>query len=378
MYVVCILALLSLSHVVVASREESPCILDFHVDNSEQLHEPNKTARIPPAVHELHADRKCVSDSEFWFYSEDYTDDSVINKHMRQQWWSRTFIANAPSGDAPYYSDEEDHVDVSNANAQSLRKDPTVGVVQCNGLACVPPFWGWWSVVRAQCTLEWIGQRAQRAADRAPWDSGAVWNHATQKLSMSVEDTYIMAPRGDSPTAAYVWHCQMHPRVYSALSLQCNGDPVDEDNSTTNTTRTNYRVNNIHQQCVLNVHVGRGAHLLIYVISAALFVGVCGLYLCCMWACFVCCNCRAWPCIRWLPCFRGSHDAAHRRHHRAMRDMGPDGSANGPTAQVVNTSSDSAWELPSAKRIGFASTFARMARAGGISGGGGLRGAQMV
>jgi hypothetical protein len=212
---------------------------------------------------------------------------------------------------------------------------------------------------------------------------------------MMVEDTYIAVPRDESSsTAAYVWHCRVHPRVYSAVSLQCGSDLVEEDfpthdadgvlqmnasNFTTNNTHENYQVHDIHRQCVLNIHVGRGAHLLIYVVSAVLFIGACGVYLCCMWACCVCCNCRTWPCIRWLPFFRDSHNSISRSRHRAMRDMGPDGGGSGVH---IAGAVDSAWELPSAKPAGFKSTFARLARAGGIGGGGGgrggSRGAKMV
>lgn len=365
----------------VASREESPCILDFHVDYSDEQHqrqhphENNNSKRTTLAVHELRANHSCASGSEFWFYSEDYSVDSVINKHLRQQWWSRNSGSNVPDANelVPYYGgDEED-----NNNTNNAAGDLTVGTVRCDGLACVPPFWSWWSTVRAQCTLEWVGQRAQRVADRAPWDSGAQWMQATQKLSMTVEDTYIMVKRGESP-AAYVWHCHMYPRVYSAVSLQCSGDPVvesaDESNSTASVARGNYQVHNIQRQCTLNVHVGRGAHLLIYIVSAVLVVGACGAYLCCIWLCCVCCRCRTWPCVRRLPCFRESHNSIARQKHRAARDMGPNGGGGGA---YPNGAVDSAWELPSAKPAGFKSTFARLARVGGV-GSGGLRGAQMV
>lgn len=356
---------------------ESTCTVDFHVEPADVHHLLSSTALEHPralAVRELHANRACKNASDMWFYSEDYAQDAVVNKHSRMQWRWRTKQHQdhrLKEEDAQYYTETEQHTIANGgtAKAADARKnthgDHEVGLVRCDGMACVPPFWAWWSVVRAQCKLEWIGQRAQRVADRAPWDSGAEWDDTRQRVTMTIDDTYLM--QHNTGTTAHVWHCRMYPRVYTPLSLQCNAEmvkPIElsaEEDQTNDVDRRDYRVNNVQQQCVLNVHVGRGVHLLLYVISTALAIAACGAYLCCMWACISCCNCRE-RCVHWLPCLRESHWS--RRHHRAIRDSGPDGTSQVHARAPHHGPIDSAWERPAAKPAGFGSTFTRLARMG--------------
>lgn len=343
-----VLLLLIYASVSHAQHKTQPCALDFHVDVAAQnTNRTNETLYEIHTARELHASRPCINASEQWFYSN-------VGLHTNGVHGDRVDYVDA-------YDPEDEGPERNAGPTHAVHVDRTVGAIRCDGITCIPPFWSWWSVVRAQCELELVGRRAQRLIDRAPWDSGAQWS-PLQGLSMAVEDTYLMLD-GQHQTA-YVWHCRMFPRVYSAESIECTTRIYNtNDSAFIDDQRVDLRVDDVQQQCVLNVYVGRGVHLLLYIISAFVLVGACGIYACCMWACYVCCGCAS-LCERWLPCMRPS--ARSMRVRRAMRDAGPDGDGVSSTHRrsTHHNIAESSWEMPGAKSAGFARTFARLARAG--------------
>lgn len=191
-----------------------------------------------------------------------------------------------------------------------------MGHVKCDDAICIPPFWAWWSEIRAHCVLEWIGARAQRDADRAPWESGVTWNATLGVLDAQIEDSYL---QHEGSPRVHIWHCRTYPRVYRAVSMTCpvtrepqqrlraleqTTVPTDEMHGDGDVQLLEYAFH--ADQCYINVQVGLGVRILLYGFSALVVGLLCVCYLTCMYMCmtwcsqFALCDC----CLAWCGCRR--------------------------------------------------------------------------
>lgn len=237
-------------------------------------------------VTRLQGSKNC-NDTGIWFYSK-------LEKRKSSD-------SSENDSDAALRSNKQVQMALSQVDSEKRKTILTKGEVRCDGYACIPPFWAWWDEIRGHCTLEWIGARAQRDTDRAPWESGAIWDSTLAALRIQVEDTYM---RRASDDRIYVWHCKAYPRLYTSVSIECpapdnfkymwSAPSLAYINEETNVVHT-ISYTQVGTECYLNVRVGLAVHILLYGFSTVILIGFCSVYLICLYVCVRWCNTNC-PC----------------------------------------------------------------------------------